>query len=189
MSPPRWPGTPWGGLIALRVALEFPRRAYHLVLVDTAGLGREVSVFLRLASLPFLGEIIEDPSPKGTRGMLKVVLFSDDLITEELVEELVRARSSPGAKRAVLRMLRRGVGLRGIRPEHWLQGRIRELSMPVLLVWGEQDRVFPVDQARRAAQMSPSAQLVVFPECGHWPQMEHAAAFNSLLVGFLNQPA
>ena len=87
----------------------------------------------------------------------------------------------------MLKMLRRGVGLRGISREHQLQGRIRELSMPVLLVWGEQDRIFPVAQARRAAQMSPSVRLVVYPECGHWPQMEHAAAFNSLLIEFLGQ--
>jgi pimeloyl-ACP methyl ester carboxylesterase len=178
-------GNSMGGLIALRTAMERPERASHLVLVDSAGLGREVSPFLRLMSAPLLGEVLERSSAKGTEAMLRVVFSQRDFITPELVDELTRTRASPGAKRAVLRMLRHGVGFRGVRPTVRFEDQLPGLSVPVLVVWGEKDRVFPVAQAIGAARASPSVRLAVFPGCGHWPQMERAAEFNDLLLDFL----
>lgn len=180
-------GNSMGGLIALRTAIEHPGRVSHLVLVDSAGLGREVSPYLRLMSLPLLGEAIERSSNRGTEAMLRVVFARQDLITPELVEELTRTRASHGAKRAALRMLRHGVGVRGVRPRIRLEHRLPELSVPVLVAWGEEDRIFPVAQAIDAAHGSPSIQLAVFPKCGHWPQMEGTAEFNDLLLDFLGR--
>ena len=180
-------GNSMGGLIALRAAMERPDRVSHLVLVDTAGLGREVSPFLRLMSVPLLGEVLEPSTAKGTEAMLRVVFSRRDLITHELVDELTRTRTSPGAKRAVLRMLRHGVGFGGVRRRVRLRDQLPGLSAPVLVVWGEEDRVFPVAQAIDAARDAPTIRLAVFPGCGHWPQMERAAEFNDLLLNFLGQ--
>jgi pimeloyl-ACP methyl ester carboxylesterase len=66
--------------------------------------------------------------------------------------------------------------------------RLGGLEVPVLLVWGAQDRVVPVAHARRAAARLPDATLVVLPSCGHLPHVEDPAAFSRTLTAFLNAP-
>jgi len=56
----------------------------------------------------------------------------------------------------------------------------------VLLIWGREDRVNPVDGALVAMKMIRRAQLHVFGGCGHWAQLEKAAGFNRLAIEFLN---
>jgi pimeloyl-ACP methyl ester carboxylesterase len=180
-------GNSMGGLIALRTAMALPERVTHLALVDSAGLGKEVSPYLRLASIPILGALIEWPSRRGTRAMLKQVFHDRRLVTQQLVEALTAARTSDGAKRATLKTLREGVSLQGVRPRHRLPERLSNLPMPVLVVWGQDDHIFPVSHAYEAARNNPSVRIEVFPQCGHWPQMEKAEAFNALLLEFLGQ--
>ncbi|MCH8206412.1 MAG: alpha/beta fold hydrolase [Chloroflexi bacterium] len=57
---------------------------------------------------------------------------------------------------------------------------------PMMLVWGAQDRIIPVSHAYRAQQVAPQARLHVFDQCGHWPHMEKASAFNSAVLEFLS---
>jgi pimeloyl-ACP methyl ester carboxylesterase len=58
--------------------------------------------------------------------------------------------------------------------------------VPVLLVWGDQDRVVPVAQARRDAAQLPDAQVLVLSGCSHLPHVEDPAAFGRALVAFLD---
>jgi pimeloyl-ACP methyl ester carboxylesterase len=60
------------------------------------------------------------------------------------------------------------------------------LRVPVLLVWGDQDRVVPVAQARRAAAQLPDAQVLVLSGGGHLPHVEDPTAFGRALVAFLD---
>jgi pimeloyl-ACP methyl ester carboxylesterase len=57
--------------------------------------------------------------------------------------------------------------------EGWLlEGRLGEISAPVTLLWGEDDKILPPAYARRVASQLPSARLVMIPGCGHVPQRE-----------------
>ena len=95
--------------------------------------------------------------------------------------------SCPGPKEAVGRVLRRTVGLRGVRSRYVLLDQLEMLQAPVMIVWGLEDRVLPVDLAYRAAKALPGARLEVLEGCGHWPHMEKASTFNRLLVEFLSR--
>ena len=59
-------------------------------------------------------------------------------------------------------------------------------GIPIMLVWGEQDKMFPVSHAYRASELTPAARLEVLSQCGHWPHMERASDFNSLALDFLS---
>jgi 4,5:9,10-diseco-3-hydroxy-5,9,17-trioxoandrosta-1(10),2-diene-4-oate hydrolase len=59
----------------------------------------------------------------------------------------------------------------------------------VLLVWGREDRVNPLDGAFAALKLIPKAQLHVFPRCGHWAQLECFDEFNRLVTAFLDEPS
>lgn len=179
-------GNSLGGIAALCFALERPKRVSHLVLVDAAGLGREVAFALRLATLPGIGEILEAPSEQGTRRLLQRLIFADPRhITPGLVDELTRVRSRPGAKETVLETLRYGIGLRGAKAHILMLHRLREVSCPLLVVWGGRDAIFPVRQALQVREAAPQAQVVIFPKSGHWPHYEEPHAFAQLLLGFL----
>jgi pimeloyl-ACP methyl ester carboxylesterase len=183
-------GNSLGGLVALAFALERPHRVSHLVLVDAAGLGRQVSWVLRLATLPLLGEVLEAPSPRGTERLLRRLIFADPRhVTPALVTELTRVRSRPGAKETVLAALRHGVGLLGVKGRVLLGRRLGGVRCPLLVVWGEKDRVFPVRQALQVRRSAPHARVVVFPRCGHWPHYEDPDAFVRLLLEFVGAPA
>ena len=55
----------------------------------------------------------------------------------------------------------------------------------MLLIWGREDRVNPVDGALVALKVIRRAQLHVFGGCGHWVQLEKFDEFNRLAIGFL----
>lgn len=65
--------------------------------------------------------------------------------------------------------------------EFLLDGRLHEVQIPVELLWGESDRLMPLDYARRLAEGLPRARLTTIPRCGHVPQVECPAAFVAAL--------
>jgi 4,5:9,10-diseco-3-hydroxy-5,9,17-trioxoandrosta-1(10),2-diene-4-oate hydrolase len=173
-----------GGLLALSTALKYPQRVDRLVLEDSVGLGREVAWFLRLMSLPGLGELMTRPRREGVRWSLNRTFSDPSFISEELVESLLRERSRPGNKTAMLRILRRGINLAGVKKAFVLLDRLVDLEVPTLVVWGREDSIFPVAQGERTAGLIPGGRLEVFDECGHWPYLEARDAFNGLLQEF-----
>jgi pimeloyl-ACP methyl ester carboxylesterase len=62
----------------------------------------------------------------------------------------------------------------------------RSISCPTLLVWGEEDRVVPVADGERLAELIGQAELRVFAGCGHNPQFELPDVVNPLLAEFLS---
>jgi len=63
----------------------------------------------------------------------------------------------------------------------------RQLDTPTLLVWGVQDRSLPCEIGIEAMQHLSRGQFVFLTQCGHWPQTEHADAFNRLALAFLDE--
>ena len=182
-------GNSMGGAIALELALTRPERAASLTLADSAGLGREISILLRLGALPLLGEYARRPTLKGVRNLVRWMVHDPSLVDEEELPIRLRYLKRRGSAQALLRYLRTGVGLFGQRPATRRNASLPSLSVPTLVVWGAQDPLFPVEQARQAAQAVAGAKLHVFDACGHWPQYEHADAFNRLLGGFVGSVA
>ncbi len=178
-------GSSMGGLIALLTALQYPERVSHLVLINTAGFGREVAGYLRVMSLPFLGELLEGPTHRSAKAMMRLVFGPRKAYPEALFEELVRTRSLPGGRDAVLSSLRQGVDIFGVKRRYRLLSRLQELQMPLMIVWGALDPVFPPQHAYSAAEAVPDARFLFFPGAGHWPHMEEAERFNAEVTAFL----
>ena len=186
-------GNSLGGLVALRLALSEPERVSSLGLIDSAGLGREVTYALRAPTLPGYGDlgIIWSKTPLGAtqRAWLKAgLLFAHfDLVPDEWIEEQYRLAQRPGFLEAVLAALRALVNLRGQREV--LLDRLPRLEMPTLIVWGTSDRVFPPSQAREAADHLRRGSLELIPNCGHLPHIEHPDRFVASFSHFLGEQA
>lgn len=177
-----------GGAVSLQFALHFPQLVEKLVLVGSAGLGREVALLLRASSLPVAGEWLTRPRRKGMAQYLYKATYDPAVVTEELVETNLSLAALPGAQRALLRTLRAAFDLRGVRREVYrpIVGALGRIRAPTLIVWGRQDRIVPAVHAAAAERGIPGARLRLIDGCGHFPQWERPAEFNALLLQFLN---
>ena len=178
-------GSSAGGLIAAQCALRYPQRVEKLILVDSGGLGRTIAWFLRLISLPILGELLETPSIRNNTNLMKSIFYEPSAMDDRVFQELLRVRNLPGAKKAVIKAIRASINLWGLRKHLLILHALKKLTTPLLSVWGEEDRIIPVAHAHNATLTLPNARVHIIPRCGHLPQMEKAPEFNQLVLDFL----
>lgn len=175
-----------GGKYALALALLHPDRVAGLVLAGSDGFA-EASPLTRAGGWPLLGGALLwlSARPAVVRAMLGASFYApDDHLSDELLARARAALLGPDNRRALTALSRRYDATDLARTG--LRARLGELRTPTLLVWGDEDRVFPVASSGRAALAAiPGAQLVIIPRCGHFPQIEAARAFCGVTVGFL----
>lgn len=180
-------GNSMGGLLALATALRQPDRMQALVLVDAAGLGRELAWPLRLASLPGIGRVLDALDVRSRRRFMRRVFHRPERVEPTVYGELLRVRKLPGVRRALLSALRDGVTLLGLRSSLVLLDDSVRPPVPTLVLWGQEDQIIPVEHARRVARQVPEVWVRILPDCGHWPQMEQDKAFNQTVLAFLER--
>jgi 4,5:9,10-diseco-3-hydroxy-5,9,17-trioxoandrosta-1(10),2-diene-4-oate hydrolase len=179
-------GNSLGGGTAVRFALNYPERAGRLVLMGPGGLSLNL-----FAPDPTEGvrRLMEFPAPPGPsreklEAFLRTLVFDQRLVTDELIDERFAAASDPGALAAMAAM-----GASFLDPAHaeeaFLWREAHRLRQRVLLIWGREDRVNPLDGALIALKTIRRCQLHVFGGCGHWAQLEKFDEFNRLVIGFL----
>jgi 4,5:9,10-diseco-3-hydroxy-5,9,17-trioxoandrosta-1(10),2-diene-4-oate hydrolase len=179
-------GNSLGGGTAVRFALNHPDRAGRLVLMAPGGLSLNVFSPDPTEGIKKLYAFAAPPGPSKEKlaDFLRTLVFDQSLVTDELVEERFRPACNPESLRAMASM-----GASFTRPETLEQGMLwREaykLRQRVLLIWGREDRVNPLDGALTALKLMPRAELHVFGRCGHWAQLERFDEFNRLTMSFL----
>jgi len=178
-------GSSLGGLIAGFAVAQDPSRVNSLTLVDSAGLGREISFAQRLISLPIVGEIVFRPSLKRIKRMLRMLVRNDQAVTAELTDALYEARTQPGVAHQMLSALRAGVNIFGVRSSVQIPN-LRAAGVPTLILWGALDPLLPLAHARSAERTMPGSKLVVIDDVGHWGYLEAPDRFNNVLLEFLD---
>jgi pimeloyl-ACP methyl ester carboxylesterase len=182
-------GSSFGGLAALHLALSEPERVAALVLADSAGLDQTMSPAFAALALPRgvepLASWHRTPPGAAQRAFVRAsLLFARpwQIPLRWLAGQyrLSRLASFPRTELAALRTAINPAGQREVFME-----RLPELRMPTLIVWGTEDRVFPVWQAKGAAAGLPNGSLELVPNCGHLPHVEQPERFASLLGEFV----
>jgi pimeloyl-ACP methyl ester carboxylesterase len=180
-----------GGGVAMQLAYQFPERCERLVLVDSGGLGREISPLLRAASLPgaelLLPLLADRRLIGGGRGVGNLLNRVGLRLTTDL-DEIARGHASltdPETRSAFVHTLRTLVDPGGQRIDAsdrlYLAGHV-----PFLLIWGARDRIIPVEHGHRAHARVPGSRLEIFPEAGHFPQVDNPERFLDVLRDFLD---
>jgi pimeloyl-ACP methyl ester carboxylesterase len=178
-----------GGGIAMQFAYQFPEVAERLVLVCSGGLGGEVSLILRAATLPGSGSVIAATAALATvigrslgRGLAAVGLRPTPDVAE--IARGYASLADRERRTVFLTTLRTVVGAGGQRmaggDRFYLTG-----TMPVLIIWGARDPIIPVRHGELAHAAIPASRLEIFEGAGHLPQLESPARFVSVLERFI----
>lgn len=175
-----------GGLISLSIAINSPDKVDKLILVDSGGLTNKVSLQYRLCALPFVCEILVKPTIKASlRQGIKRAFYNPKHITEGMIALDYKYMKMPGAKQAMLSIIRHSTSLNGPRPEVIMLDKLRRVGAPTLLIHGAQDKIIPLKYAQNACRLIPDARLKVIERCGHIPNIEKASEFNEAVIAFL----
>jgi 4,5:9,10-diseco-3-hydroxy-5,9,17-trioxoandrosta-1(10),2-diene-4-oate hydrolase len=183
-------GNSLGGGTAVRFALRYPERAGRLVLMGPGGLSLNVFSPDPTEGIRRLTEFAAPPGPSKEKlaAFLRTLVHDKRLVTDEMVDEQYAAASDPEAIAAMA-----ALGASFFDPacaeDGLLWREAHRLRHEVLLIWGREDRVNPVDGALVALKIIRRAQLHVFGRCGHWAQLEKFDEFNRLAISFLEGDA
>lgn len=179
-----------GGGIALQTAYLFPDLIERLVLISSGGLGVDVHLLLRAATLPgseLVLPLIASPQVLGAgdavgRGLNRLGIPVPPRIAE--VWEGLRHLRAPEARRAFIHTARAVIGPSGQRVSAVDRLYLAEL-VPTLLMWGAGDRIIPVAHAQAAADRMPGSRLELFEKSGHFPHESEPRRFARVLTEFI----
>lgn len=147
-------GVSMGGWIAMKLAAQHPERVQRLVLVSSAGLAFET----KINEATFAPQSIDEM--RATLAMQ-----TDRKIPDFLLRDFLRESKK---KSWVHRKTLRSIFERG----DVMDGKLQNVRMPVLLVWGTNDKVVPFEVAGKLQKELPQAKLVKLEGCGHLAVIE-----------------
>jgi pimeloyl-ACP methyl ester carboxylesterase len=173
----------WGSSVALAMALAAPQQVARLALYDAWVYEAQVPTFFLWAREPGLGEALFSLfyTERADERVAYGFYDKEKYVTEPFVEAVERALERPGTVAAALA---------AVRGHHFadVEGRYKDVKVETLLLWGREDEVTLLPFGERLSKDLPNARLVVYPQCGHFPMIEAAAASTNELVSFLSKP-
>ena len=176
-------GLSMGGPVSAGFTVKYPAFVRKLCLLDPAGFQNGRPILYRIISLPGLGETL-------------IGLFANRLLASNQPADFYMPEKFPGYpeqflpqmqyrgfKRAILSTLRVGP-LGGLTQTYQ---SVAAQGLPVLLVWGRQDKVVPFRLSEKARQILPQAEFHAIDQAGHIAHYEKPELVNPLLIAFLKR--
>jgi pimeloyl-ACP methyl ester carboxylesterase len=167
-------GNSQGGSIALQFVLDYPERVKKLVLADSASLGKEIpfgAIFGFVWSHTF-------PSSISGKWLNRYLVHDINKIDETWAKYLCTAQRTLKGKLAFWL----GFG-RATAPIPMEQ--LGKISHKTLIVWGEEEKLFPLSHAENAKRIMPNAQLHIIRNAGHITFFDQPEIFNDVIKRFL----
>ena len=165
-----WAGNSMGGGIAWRAALMAPARVSGLILIDPSGAQTDQPV------TPYLGAqlartklgqlILPSITPRAlVKKSLLQSVADPEFVTPEMVDRYWEMLRYPGNRNAMAKAMT-------LTRESALWAQLNQVSLPSLILWGEQDHIIPVSHAKAFERQLERAEVVIYPDAGHLPMEE-----------------
>jgi 2-hydroxy-6-oxonona-2,4-dienedioate hydrolase len=170
-------GHAMGANAATYTAVHHPTNIARLVLVDGAGYrnpDRDLSQPLSAGMLNFR-RIATGSTVDATEQFLKRRVNDPSIVTRDWAE--LAFHMWLNSARAIGDMLREGGDL--------TEEEMRQIDVPTLVVWGAEDKVFPIANAERLRTDISGASIQIIGDSGHLPQLEQTDTFLDALLPFL----
>jgi pimeloyl-ACP methyl ester carboxylesterase len=177
-------GNSAGGTVAMQTSLAHPQRVSALILVDPAvynggGAPPWMQTLLATPQMRHLGPLIARQILKRGPDLIKLAWHNPALLSLEKMELYKKPFQVENWDKALWEFI---VTSRPIS----LIKRLDEISVPVLVITGDDDRIVPTKDSIRLAGELRNASLLVIPESGHVPHEEQPQAFLEAVYNYLN---
>ncbi|NSL85609.1 alpha/beta hydrolase [Chitinophaga sp. Mgbs1] len=163
-------GNSLGGHVAILYTHRNQDKVKQLILTGSSGLHEN----LGMGSFPKRGNYAY------IRERVEYTFYDPAIATDSLVAEVFKTTTDARKCLSIVRMAKSA-------QRNYVAHLLPEIKTPVLLIWGEDDKIAPPEVAREFEKHLPDVRLILLPQCGHAPMMEQPAAFNALLEAFLNK--
>jgi 2-hydroxy-6-oxonona-2,4-dienedioate hydrolase len=171
-------GNSFGGQVALKMAIDYPDRIGHIVMIGSAPVIHSLFSPMPVEGVKLIGSYYREagPSVEKMRKLLTTLVYDASRITDEVVQARYEASIDPETVR---------VHSMAAPQKQDLTAELGQCKAPTLVVWGMDDRAGALDVGLLMTRHIPNAQMHIFGKCGHWAQVEHAEEFTQLVLGFL----
>ncbi|MDI9367882.1 MAG: alpha/beta hydrolase [Thermotogaceae bacterium] len=179
-------GNSAGGLTALETALKYPDKVLGLVLVDAAIYTANADSFLFkiLASTSqgrYIGPLVTRAFLGKSRDLLDLAWYDTSKLTPDILEGYEKPLKADNWDRALWELT--------LARKPYDYSRIPMISVPSLVITGDNDKIVPVEDSVRLAKELPLAQLSIIPDTGHLPHEESPGKFLEIVMPFLRSLA
>jgi pimeloyl-ACP methyl ester carboxylesterase len=181
-------GNSMGGFIAAEIGINHADFAHRIVLCSAAGISitnlkrRPLLTFARIAAATTNAALARREAlvkrPRLRQNILAYVFRHPSRVDADLAYQLTLGAGSPGFVPALDALT-----------DYDFRDRLEDVKVPVLLVWGREDNLVPVQDADEFERRIPDARKVILEDTGHVPMLERPETFNHLVAEFLAQPA
>ena len=172
-------GNSMGGQVGLKLGLDFPERLTRIVVIGSSPMPPIFTPFpvegVKMIARYYKGG---GPSREKLRELLQTIVYDASFLTEATFEERYQASIDP----EVVELFGK---LQGEIPRENLGPELPRLKAKFLAIWGMDDRFGALDVGLQMTRIVPDGRMHIFTKCGHWAQVEHAAAFNRIVLDFL----
>lgn len=176
-------GNSAGGTVSVYTALTYPERVSGLILVDAAiytggGSPAWARPLLSTPQMRHLGPLLARQIAPSGDDFIRSAFHDPSLVTPEILAGYRKPLRAHNWDRALweLTAASRPLGL---------ADRLKELTLPVLVITGDDDRIVPTEQSIRLGGEIPGAALSVIPNAGHLPHEEKPTEFMQSVREFL----
>lgn len=179
-------GNSFGGSAAYYLALEFPERVDRIVTMGPGGAWIEgvgpTEGIIQLVTYYLGGQ----PTREKLKAFLNNLVYDTSVITDELIDARFAASNNPEIIANPPLIFRPGSPPPPKETALTNDPRLARLPHRSLLIWGQQDKV-NLPEGVKSFSVVPDQDVVLFANCGHWAQWEHAEKFNELTTWFLQR--
>lgn len=185
-------GNSMGGGVSWMYALAHPEKTEALLLVDAGGQPQakpeELPIGFRLMRMPVIKEAARFIAPRSIfESSIKNTMSVQSKIDDKLIDRYWELNRFPGNREATMKRFSTPGSMKSETKE-----RLATIKAPVMIMWGEQDKLIPVSSAKWFAEAIPGSKLIIYPNVGHIPMEEvperSAAGVKAWLEG-LPKPA
>ncbi|MHC1558330.1 alpha/beta fold hydrolase [Actinomycetospora sp. C-140] len=174
-----------GGAVGQRMAVLHPERVRRLLLIDSVSYDSWPSETWRAILRTGLDQLARLPAAEFEEMLtrqLTMTVADGSVMTGDVLEAFLAPHRSAVGRAS---FVQHQVGTYDSAPTEELIGRLGEVSVPVRLLWGGEDRWQPTSWAERLAADIPGAELVVVPGAGHFVMEDDPARVTREVLDFL----